>query len=295
MEGAILEIGRLGVWSFTDAMGNDEAIAFVRRIEELGYGALWIPEAVGFDPFVRAGFLLAHTERLVLATGIANIYARDPMAMKGAQNALAVQSGGRFLLGLGVSHAPFVSDLRGHAYGKPVTTMRAYLEGMESATYAGPPPPEAPPIVIGALREKMLRLSAEKTRGAHPYLTTPGHTERAREILGPDAWLCPEVKVLLETDADKARALSREACKVNISLPNYQRNLAWLGYDEADWKDGGSDRLIDDLVGWGDEAAIRAKVEAHLDAGASHVAVHTISADGFQGVDMRALELLAPA
>ena len=288
-----MDIGRLGVWSFTDFYDRKQAADFVRKIESLGYGALWIPEAVAYDPFVRASLLLELSERLVLATGIANIYARDPMAMKSAQYALDAQSGGRFLLGLGVSHAPFVEDMRGHEYGKPVATMRRYLEAMEAATFVGPEPAEPPPIVIGALREKMLGLARDMTRGAHPYLTTVEHTRRAREILGPDAWLCPEVKVLACRDAARARQLGREACSVNLSLPNYQHNLRWLGYDDADLADGGSDALIDDLVAWGDAPVLRERVDAHLAAGASHVAVHTVHPDGGQEPDIEVLEAIA--
>ena len=289
-----VDIGRFGVWSFTDLLDAKAATDFVRRIEALGYGALWIPEAVGFDPFVRASFLLDRSERLVLATGIANVYARDPMAMKGAQYALAVQSEGRFVLGVGVSHAPFVEGVRGHTYGKPVSTMRRYLEALAAAPYAGPEPAEAPPVVVGALRERMLRLAAEQTRGAHPYLTTVEHTRRAREILGPEAWLCPEVKVLRERDAKRARQRGREACAVNLSLPNYQYNLRWLGYDDSDLVDGGSDRLIDDLVAWGEDTTLRERVDAHLAAGASHVCLQPVAPDGRREPDIEVLELLAP-
>jgi len=290
-----MDIGRLGVWTFTDLLSRDEAAHFVKRIEALGYGALWIPEAVGFDPFVRAAFLLERSERIVLATGIANIYARDPMAMKGAQYALFSQYDGRFLLGLGVSHAPFVETMRGHRYEKPIETMRGYLEAMEKAVYAGPPLEEAPPIVLGALRPRMLALAAERTRGAHPYLTTVEHTRRARALLGPSAWLCPEVKVLLESDPAKARRLGREACRVNLSLPNYQACLRWLGYADSDLPDGASDALIDDLVAWGDVAALRARIDAHLEAGASHVCVHPIHPDGGHAPDLEVLEALAPS
>jgi predicted RNA-binding protein with RPS1 domain len=187
-----MEIGRLGVWSFTDLMDASAAAEFVQRIEALGYGALWIPEAVGMDPFVRAAFLLERCENLVVATGIANIYARDPMAMKGAQYALASQYDGRFLLGLGVSHAPFVEDMRGHHYDKPVATMRRYLEAMEKAMYAAPPPAEPPPIVIGALREKMLTLSVnygEKVK-VHVINVDPDRSRVALSIkrLHPNPW-----------------------------------------------------------------------------------------------------------
>jgi len=290
-----MEIGELGVWTFTDDLDDAGARRLGERLEELGYGAVWIPEALGFDPFVRAAYLLERSDRLVVATGIANIYARDPMAMKAAQYALSVQFGGRFLLGLGVSHAPFVEGVRGHEYKKPVAAMRAYLDALETATYAGPDPEENPPIVLGALRERMLGLAAERTRGAHPYLTTPEHTRRAREIMGPEAWLCPEVKVLLEQDSDQARRLGREACSLNLSFPNYQKNLLWLGYEAADLEGGGSDRLIDDLVVWGDEDTLQAGVKAHLDAGASHVCVHTLGPDGTRALHLPALEALSPS
>ncbi|MEZ4217453.1 MAG: TIGR03620 family F420-dependent LLM class oxidoreductase [Myxococcota bacterium] len=289
-----MEIGRLGVWTFTDLLDRADATRFVRRIEELGYGALWIPEAVGFDPFVRAAFLLERSERLVVATGIANVYARDAMAMKGAQHALASQYDGRFLLGLGVSHAPFVEGMRGHRYGRPVATMRAYLDAMEAAVYGGPPLAKPPPVVLGALRPRMLELARDRTRGAHPYLTTVEHTRRARALLGPDAWLCPEVKVLLERDPAKARKLALEACRVNLSLPNYRACLRWLGYDDEGLPDGASARLLDDLVAWGDAEALRARIDAHLEAGASHVCVHPIHPDGGHAPHLEVLEALAP-
>ncbi len=287
-------IGRLGVWTWVDGMAPEEAAAFARRLEDWGYSALWIPEAVGANPFAVHGWLAAHTERLVLATGIASIYARDAMAMRAARDTLAALSGGRFLLGLGVSHAPMVSGLRGHEYGKPVSTMRAYLEAMEKCVYTGPAPPEPAPVVLAALRPKMLALSSESTRGAHPYNVTPEHTARAREILGPDAWLCPEQKVLLETDPSTARATARTALRFYMDLPNYRNNWKWLGFDDADLADGGSDRLIDALVAWGDEKALAERIKAHHDAGADHVCIQAIPPDGSPGADERVLEALAP-
>ena len=183
-----MKLGRLGVWYFTDRMTAAQAADFARRVESLGYAALWLPEAVGRDPFAHAALLLAATERLILATGIASIYARDANAMVAAQNTLAEQSGDRFLLGMGVSHAPMVEQMRGHSYGKPVSTMRAYLDRMDQAPYAAIAPGEKPPRVIAALGPAMLALARERCSGAHPYLVPPEHTARAREILGPDAW-----------------------------------------------------------------------------------------------------------
>ncbi len=289
-----MEIGRLGVWSFLEPLPGAEAAAFARKLEGWGYSALWMPEAVGRNPLALIGFLAAHTGRLVLATGIANIYARDPMSMRAGLETLAELSGGRFLLGLGVSHAPMVSGLRGHVYGKPVASMRAYLDAVEKALYQGPTAKEKP-IVLAALRPAMLRLAAERTRGAHPYNVTPEHTARARAILGPGPWLCTEQKVLLESDAGRARQVARKQLQFYLSLPNYQNCWRWLGFGDADFADGGSDRLIDALVAWGDEAAIRARIRAHHDAGADHVCIQALRPDGTLGPHLELLERLAPA
>jgi probable F420-dependent oxidoreductase len=184
--------------------------------------------------------------------------------------------------------------VRGHEYKKPVATMAAYLDAMEKALYMGPKPPEEVPVVIAALRPKMLELAATRTRGAHPYLVPPEHTARAREILGKRALLLPEQMVMLETDAGKARAAAREALKMYLRLPNYQNNLKWLGYGDAEFEGGGSDRLVDAIVAWGDEAAIARRVKAHHDAGADHVCIQPLRSDGQPRPDLRILEALAP-
>ena len=287
--------GRLGVWSWLDALSAEEAAAFARRVETWGYSALWIPEAIGREPFALLGFLATSTTRLVLATGIANIYARDALSMRAAQLTLAELSKDRFLLGLGVSHAPMVQGLRGHSYGKPVATMRDYLEAMKRAPYVGPQPPAPPPLVLAALRRRMLELSAESACGAHPYLVPPEHTARAREILGKGPWLCPEQMVLLETDASKARAIARQNMLIYLGLPNYRNNLKWLGFADADLENGGSDRLVDAIVAWGDEKVIADRIQAHLDAGADHVCIQSFRPDGARGFDTRVLETFAPA
>jgi len=289
-----MQLGRLGVWTWLDGMTGDEAKTFARGIEEQGYAAIWVPEAVGRDPFATLGYLAAHTSRLVLATGIANIYARDPLCMRAVRETLGDLSGGRLLLGLGVSHAPMVTGMRGQEYRPPVATMRAYLEAMEKAPYQGPAPAEPAPLVLAALRPKMLALAGERADGAHPYNVTPEHTARAREILGPKALLCPEQKILFETDASKARALARRTLQIYLALPNYRNNLKWLGFEETDFEDGGSDRLIDALVAWGDEDSIRERIRAHFDAGADHVCIQPLRPDGEMGPDLRALEVLAP-
>ncbi len=288
------EIGRLGVWSWLDAFSAPEAAGFARRIEEWGYSALWIPEAVGRDPFSFIGFLAAETEKLVLATGIANIYARDAMTLKAIHKTVSELAPGRFVLGLGVSHEHLVSKVRGHEYAKPLTAMRKHLDALDSALYLGTNPVEDAPIVLAALRDKMLGLAAKRTRGAHPYFVPPEHTARAREIMGPDAWLCPEQMVLLESDPAKAREIARANVKVYLDLPNYQNNLRLFGYDDADFADGGSDRLVDAIVVWGDEKTIAERIQAHHDAGADHVCIQPFRADGQPGPDLTVLEALAP-
>lgn len=289
-----MNLGKLGVWSFVDNYTAEETLAFAKKVEAWGYSALWLPEAVGRDPFSLIGYLTAHTKQLIFATGIANIYARDAMSLNAIRKTLSELAPNRFILGLGVSHAPLVSDLRGHDYKKPVTTMRNYLAAMDSALYMAPEPAELAPILIGALRTNMLKLAAEKTRGAHPYFVTPEHTAKARVTLGPDALLCPEQMVMLETDAVTARRVARQQMDTYLGLPNYRNNLLELGFDEADFADGGSDRLVDAIVAWGDEKAIRARLQAHWDAGADHVCVQALRSDGELGPDLRLLELLAP-
>ena len=288
-----MQLGPLGVWFFTDTFPAPEALAFAQRVEALGYSALWLPEAVGREPFAHCGFLLAGTERLILATGIASIYARDANAMVAAQNTLAEQSGNRFLLGLGVSHAPMVEQMRGHSYGKPVATMRAYLDRMDQAPYAAVAPNEKPPRVIAALGPAMLKLASERCTGAHPYLVPPEHTARAREIVGPDAWVCTEQKLLLEKDATRARGIARQSVAMYLALPNYRNNLLRLNFEEKDFEDGGSDRLIDAIVCWGDEQALARRVREHLEAGASHVCIQPVHPEGQPLPDERVLEAIA--
>jgi len=290
-----MELGKLGVWTWLDGMSGPEAAEFARKIEDWGYAALWLPEAVGRDPFAMLGYLAAETERLILATGIANIYARDAMTMNAIHKTIADLADGRFILGLGVSHGHLVTGVRGHEYGKPVSTMRSYLEKMADALFMAREPAETAPIVLAALRPRMLGLAAEKTRGAHPYFAPPEHTARAREILGEGPWLCPEQMVLLETDPAKARAIARKNMAIYLGLPNYQNNLKWLGFDDADFQDGGSDRVVDAIVAWGDEEAIRARIQAHWDAGADHVCIQPFRPDGEMGPDMGLLEALAPS
>ena len=289
-----MDLTKTGVWYFTDGMSASEAAESAQRIESLGYSALWIPETVGRHPFAHAAWLLANTSQLVVATGIASIYHREPGVTLAAQNTLAEQSGNRFLLGLGVSHKPMVEGVRGLTYGKPVTTMREYLEKMDASPYSGPKPASAPPRVIAALGPRMLELARDACQGAHPYFTSPEHTAMAREVLGPDAWLCVEQKVILEEDPDKARGLARQTAQVYIGLPNYRNNWLRMGLEESDFDDGGSDRFVDATFAWGDAAAIRARIQAHYDAGATHVCIQPVHPEGaFGPLHWETLEALA--
>ena len=289
------ELGRLGVWTWLEAYAHGDCIALAQRLEQQGYGALWVPEAFGRDPFVLLTLLARETTKLKLATGIANIYARDAMAMNAARLSLQEISGGRLVLGLGVSHAEIVTPMRHHDYGKPVATMRGYVGAMNAASYAAPRPAQTVPVILAALREKMLGLAAEIADGAHPYFVTPEHTARARAILGPDKLLAPEQKVLLVKDASEARRLARQYMALYLGLQNYRNNLLWLGFTASDFEHGGSDRLVDAIVAWGDETAIRKRIEAHWANGADHVCIQPLRPDGRPGFDPVALAALAPA
>jgi len=289
-----MEFGKLGVWCSTHGLNLSQLTDLVQRTERLGYAALWYPEARGHESFSLGSFLLSRTETLIVATGIANIYARDATAMKQGQHTLAQLSGGRFLLGLGVSHVPMVENTRGHKYGKPVATMRAYLDAMERAVAIAPTLDETPPTVLAALGPKMIELAAERTAGVHPYNVTPEHTAQARRIVGPDAWVCVEQMVLMVSDPTKARGVARQTLDPYMSLPNYRNNWLRLGFSEEELADGGSDGFLDAMVAWGDESAIKRRVREHLDAGASHVCIQPLHPDGTRLPDLEALEALAP-
>ena len=290
-----MELGRLGVWVSMDSMTAAAAAAFAKRVEAWGYAALWLPESRGRNALVHSSWLLANTQRLVVATGIANIYARDAMAMASGQRGLNEQSDGRFLLGVGVSHWPMVQGVRGHSYGRPVATMRGYLEAMRVAPYQAPMPRERPLTIVAALGPRMMALSSELADGAHPYNTTPQHTAKARSILGRGKLLCPEVWVLLETDPATARSAAREALSRYLQLENYVNSWRREGFGNDDLAGGGSQRFLDAMAAWGDEDAIRARIQEHWDAGADHVCIQPINAQGSREVDERILNLLAPA
>jgi probable F420-dependent oxidoreductase len=217
----------------------------------------------------------------VIATGIANIWARDPFTMTAAQLTLSEAYPERFLLGLGVSHARLVQGIRGHKYRQPLLAMRRYLDGMDEAAraYRAAKPAAPPPRVLAALGPRMLALAAERARGAHPYLVPPEHTAKARSALGPGGWLLPEQAVVLETNPNQARAIARRHISRYLDLPNYINNWRRLGFTDDDFVGQGSDHLVDALVAWGDVQAVSQRVKDHLDAGADHVCVQVFDAE----------------
>ena len=277
-----IDLGRVGIWTgLLDLVPSSRAIELAAEVEEMGYGAIWIPEAVGRDPFVAAALLLQGTSSIKVATGIANIYARDPMTTANAQRTVEEAFPGRFLLGLGVSHRRLVQDLRNHEYSRPLSYMRDYLARMREALFLAHGPQELPEIVLAALGPRMLALSAEAAAGAHPYFVPPEHTAIARDVMGPDAALYPEQMVVLDTDPATARALARKNMAPYLGLPNYTNNLLRLGFEQSDI-DGGpgggpSDRLVDAIVAWGTPEQVTSRVQDHLDAGADHVGVQVLA------------------
>jgi probable F420-dependent oxidoreductase len=247
----------------------------VAEIEEMGFGAIWVGEFLAREVFAACAIILAATSRIKVATGIANIWARDPIAMMNGGRALAEAWPNRFVLTLGVGHAAFVKD-RGHVYERPLTTMRAYLDQMERAPYRAPQPDPPVPIVLGALGPKMMQLAGERTAGAHPYFVPVEHTVEARGILGHDRLLAPEQAVVFAKTREAARPTGDIYMRTYLALPNYRNNLVRLGWSGDELTPPGSDRLFDAIVVWGDDEEIARKVRRHRDAGADHVALSVL-------------------
>jgi probable F420-dependent oxidoreductase len=279
------ELGRIGVWGHLDSLPIDDLRAYARRVEELGFGTLWVPETVGRHPFSLLGLLAGDTSSLVLGTSIVGIYGHDAQATRMAALTLAEATRQRFVLGLGVSHPHLAGKLRGHAYEKPLTRMREYLAAYRAAVWKGPPVPAEPPVLIAALRDRMLALAATEADGAFPYLVTPDRVRDMRGVLdaaSPErratlAVSCPSV---LETDADAARAAARAYLAPYLRTPTYHASWELQGFDATDWEKPGSDALVDAMVAWGDADAIRVRIAAFVEAGADHVALIPVAADG---------------
>jgi probable F420-dependent oxidoreductase len=271
-----MNIGRLGAWYGIDRLAGAQIPPFLALLERLDYDVLWYPEARGYESLSLAGFLLGNSTKLKVGSSIASIYARDAFTARRGMLSLNALYGGRFILGLGVSHAPMVERVRGHTYAKPVPAMRAYLDGITRDQQGS----QEWPIAIAALRPLMLKLAAERTQGALPYNVTPEHTSRAAKILGPHKWLAVEQKVCLETDAGRARALGRKELARYMVLDNYRNCWLTLGFTAADLAGGGSDRFIDAMVLWGDASSVKGKLRSHFAAGATHVAIQPVHDDG---------------
>ncbi|MDH4145096.1 MAG: LLM class F420-dependent oxidoreductase [Acidimicrobiia bacterium] len=274
-----IDLGRVGIWQgVLDQQPSARVRELVAEIEAMGWPSLWLPESTGRDAFVSSGVMLGATSTLKVATGIAQIHARDAVTMANAYRTIHEAYDGRFVLGIGVSHAPMIEGVRNQPYVKPFTLMKDYVAAMKAAPFTAVGADELPPFVLAALGPKMLRLAAGETAGAHPYFVPPEHTALARDTMGPDAYLAPEQMVILDPDASSARSLARKEMARYLALPNYANNLRRLGWSEDDLA-GPSDRLVDAIIAWGGEDEVRARVQAHLDAGADHVCVQHLVED----------------
>ena len=288
-----MDLRKLGLMTYADTMKGSDLAPFARKVESLGYGVLWIPETFGRDPFPLAAHLLGATTRLAVGTAIANIWKREAITTASAARTLAELYPDRFILGLGVSGGPFMRR-NGLRYDKPVTYMREYLARIKAAPHKAPRPVTDPPIVLAGLLPRMLRLAAEETNGTITALTPPDQIARMRREVGPDPWLLAQQVVMLEHDAEKARAAARGFMHFYLGAPMYQRTLRAMGFTDTDLAGDGSDRLIDAMITWGDAARIRAQIEAHRQAGATHVFITPLTTGGGNYPDSRAIEALAP-
>ncbi|MEA2439899.1 MAG: hypothetical protein QOH76_1323 [Thermoleophilaceae bacterium] len=283
-----LNLTGTGIWSGELRRHADrgEAGDAAAELEELGYSAVWLPGQEQSSAFNAVSDLLRATRTLTVATGILSVWVHDPEIVAAERAQLDDAYDGRFLLGLGVSHAPLVGA---DTYTRPLTKMRSYLDSLDVAA----PPVPSEMRVLAALGPKMLALARDRSLGAHPYLVTPEHTRRAREAVGPEKLVAPEQAVVLETDARRAREAARSHLERYLQLPNYTNNLRRLGFEDDDLAGGGSDRLVDALVAWGGEDAIRARVQEHRDAGADQVLIQALTAG--EGLPRDEWRALAPA
>lgn len=285
---------RFGVWWTSDSWSIGDVITRARRIEQLGYAALFYGEAGGKETFTQAAALLGGTERLVVGTGIANIHARSAPASESGARTLAALHPGRFVLGLGVSHAPLVERSYAGSYSQPLSTMREYLRTMDAVPAEIEPDAQRPARLLAALGPKMIELSGTAADGAHPYLVTPEQTARTREQLGPDKWVVSEQAVALTTDRETGLRRAHQHLHMYSQLPNYQKSWLRQGFDESDLVVGGSDKLAEGMVAMGDAETVAAQVKQHLEAGADHVVIQVLGDDPAAD-PLPALHELAPA
>jgi probable F420-dependent oxidoreductase len=287
MNDDVLDLGRLGVWGHLDSLGIDDARDYAGRVEQLGFGTLWVPETVGREPFTLLGLLAGATSDLLLGTSIVGIWGHDAQTTRMASLTLAEATGGRFVLGLGVSHPHLAEKLRGHAFDRPLTRMRDYLAAYRSAIYKGPMVDGwgEPPVLVAALRERMLALAATDADGAFPYLVTPERVAWMRGVLDAAGATRPPLLAVtmpsvLETDASAARDAARAYLAPYLRTPTYHASWAAQGFAPEDWEKPGSDRLVDAMVAWGDADALQARIGEFVAAGADHVAIIPLAADG---------------
>ncbi len=288
-----MDLRNIGLLGFLDAFNGAEVAQFAQKIERRGYSVLWVPEVMGREIFSLSSYVLSRTENLVVGTGVAIVYTYEPIAAANATKTLAELFADRFILGLGVSNKGY-NERRGIGYEKPVTFMKDYLAKMKAAPYSAPAPPYEAPIVLAGMMPKMLNLAATATKGTLTYFTTTEQVRRVRAAIGPDPWLCAIQVVLLATDAAKARALARRYMKTYLAIDHYIHRLRGLGFGDEDFANGGSDRLVDAIIAWGDEAKIRARLAEQFQAGASHVSIVPLNPRGGPRPDERTLEALAP-
>jgi len=289
-----LQLGRVGLWAADfDLVPMAAAQEGIARVEEMGFGTVWVPEAVLREAFASCALLLSATKKMTIATGIANLHARTAQSMQAGWKTLSEAFPDRFLLGIGVSHAPMVQGVHKGNYDKPYSTMVEYLEAMDNGVFFSPQPSTPPRRVLAALGPKMLKLAAEKTDGAHPYFTPVEHTAFARETLGKEPLLAPEIAVVLNETPDTAKDIANKFMSTYTKLPNYTNNLKRFGFTEDDFTNH-SDRLMDAIVARGSIDVVVARIKEHLDAGADHVCVQVLT--GKPGVlPMKQWEELAQA
>lgn len=270
-----MKLGRLGVWNPNDRLAPAEIVQLLHTAEDLGYSALWYPEAVGYEAFSSASFMLANSKSLSIGSSIASTYARDAFTARRGMIGMNRMYGDRFILGLGVSHAPMV-EARGHGYAKPVPAMRAYLDRLQD----GEQDATEWPVMLAALGPVMMKLAFERTMGALPVNATPEHTRRAAAVMPPGKHLAVAQKFVIETDPARARAIGRAEIAMYLAMPNYINHWLRIGFTPEDLKDGGSDRLVDAMVNWGTADDVKRQLLAHFEAGATHVCIRPVHANG---------------